>query len=829
MVLRWCVAAMVTTCLLGATGTAVRAQESERAWVRDVVVLLVGPFGGDARRVEGKSVRDVLDDIRPDLAEWSDIHAPAYDDELRQLPYYPRRVVGGCEYEGAPAKASPTWDRWQEMFGEPWQPNAEHGVGMNVNGDLITTPTSYYVWRMCHNNSRWHKYQKESILRHVRAHDADVIRQDNIGLPLGVSRAGGFCPSCSGAFREHLRERYDADELARMGIEDLAHFDPASYVRACGYLNEPERAMDDPLMREFVYFLNLSNLRAWQDIVNEVHDIDPTMPICGNQGPAGYSPYGSVIVGRPNDVIFLEHNSPWLYPESGFATLFKLERAAGLHRKPVWVWDFGYMDKINSTAGAELFMADCYASGCVPYLVTNNFIYTGGKSQIMPCSRPTYDRMVKYARFAREHRDLLARPGRTPARVGLVYSLPSFFFKRSGALNMGVHSAVYAEQMEHFAELGAVLRRGHIPYEVVIFGGPGELWEDAHVLEELDRYKVLLLPNVEAISDAQIAALRAFTADGGRLLASGRLAERDEFFAPRQAVTPRLDVVDLGDPSAVNAQTKVLKGAFHVLTLNQVQATPLTVTAWTKCVRVSGPTRGDYSLYIDQHFTDGTRKFAGCAPGATGTHDWQKLEIKIDPAKPLQELLIYLLLRGPQTGTAWFDDVSARVQGSDENLMPDPACSDPSAWTAYGDGFDIDAEVGRTAPGSIRIDLPAPQGGEANPFRRTAAEALEQALNGSRLLRTDAPTTVYVNPIRKGDELLIHLVNYDWDAVADKMHPVGPIRLEWALQSGDHTPSGATLASPDHADKWLGVTVEEGCVSLVVPKLNTWAIVRLML
>ena len=825
---RWQGAALIGAAVLIAATAPVQAQEEERAWVRDVVVLLVGPFGGDAARVEGKSVRDILEDIRPDLAEWSDIHRAPHAEELRELPYYPPNVVGGCEYEGAPVAENASWSRWQEMFGEPWQADAEHGVGVDVHGRLIERPGAYYRWRTCHNNPRWHQYQKESILQHVRAHDADVIRQDNIGIPMGVAHPGGFCEHCQEGFRQHLQHRHTAEELAAMGIADLAEFDAAAYMLEHDHLGKPQTALDDPLVREFIYFMYLSNLRAWQDIVDAVREIDPTMPICGNQGPAAYTAYGSVVVCRPNDVVFYEHNPAWEYPRSDSVAGFKLGRAAGLHRKPVWIWDFGRDEKLSSTAGAEVFMAECYATGCVPYLITNNFVGVGGgKTEIKPPSPQTYESMAKYARFAREHRELLASPGRTPAEVALVYSIPSFMYKQSGALRFPRSSGVHLAQRQHFEGFGLALRALHIPYEVAIFGGPKDLWDDSHVPAELDRYKVLLLPNVEAVSDEQIEALRAFAAAGGKILASGKLAERDEYFAPREGGAPELPVAHLGElPTQMKEET--LKGALQAVQLDPDQPRALTVTAWTKAEGVIGGTGGDYSLYLDQRFTDGTRSFGGCDPAAVGTHGWEKLEMKLEPGKALNKLMVYLLFRRNHSGTVWFDDVSVIEEGSQENSVRDAACSDPQAWEAYFEGFEWDAEVGHDAPGSLRITLVATPPQETEAFRQIAA-ALEEALPTPCRITTDAPPTVFVNPMRKGDELLVHLVNFDWDAAEDTMNLVGPITLDIALAQGEAAPAHATLASPDAVDAELTVTAEAGRARLTVPELTTWAIVRLKL
>ncbi|HHT26963.1 MAG TPA: hypothetical protein GXZ82_06940 [Firmicutes bacterium] len=70
------------------------------------------------------------------------------------------------------------------------------------------------------------------------------------------------------------------------------------------------------------------------------------------------------------------------------------------------------------------------------------------------------------------------------------------------------------------------LTRRHIPYDVIL---------DAHVtLEQLRRYKVVVLPNAACLSDAQIAALKAYVAEGGSVAASFETGRYDENGQPRE-------------------------------------------------------------------------------------------------------------------------------------------------------------------------------------------------------------------------------------------------------------------------------------------------------
>ncbi len=375
--------------LLLAASVAASARADEdinwRERVNDVVCLLVGPF--NAKSVpEGKTVEQILDDFRPDLAEWSVIHSPLYRKKLGARSDYPPRIVGGIEYEGAPhVTQSRFWRKWRAMFGAAWEPVERDGVGIGLDGRRVECPSAYYRWRMCHNNPRWHRFQKQSILDRVRGWDLAVMRQDNIGVPLGIAKRGGFCKWCKAAFRTFLQSRWSAEKLAALGVADPASFDVQKYFLAKGYDRMPHKAIGDPLAREFMLFLYRSNLDKWNDIVDSVRRINPNVAVCGNQGPAGLNPYSSILVSQKNDVIFLEHNLRWGYPHQNSCARFKLEQAAGRYRKPVWVWDFGYPERFESRAGAAIFLAECFANGAVPYLLMNNFA-GGGPNAIARAS-----------------------------------------------------------------------------------------------------------------------------------------------------------------------------------------------------------------------------------------------------------------------------------------------------------------------------------------------------------------------------------------------------------------------------------------------------------
>jgi len=76
-----------------------------------------------------------------------------------------------------------------------------------------------------------------------------------------------------------------------------------------------------------------------------------------------------------------------------------------------------------------------------------------------------------------------------------------------------------------------VLEREHVAYDVVIFGHPS-IWCDEDLAEQMARYDLLILPDVDCLSAQQIEALEAFVANGNKILFTGSLGTHDENLEP---------------------------------------------------------------------------------------------------------------------------------------------------------------------------------------------------------------------------------------------------------------------------------------------------------
>jgi len=101
-------------------------------------------------------------------------------------------------------------------------------------------------------------------------------------------------------------------------------------------------------------------------------------------------------------------------------------------------------------------------------------------------------------------------------------------------------------------------------------------------------------------------------------------------------------------------------GAFETLNLDQAVASPVYISGWSKSVDVGGTPNGDYSVYADLTFQDGTNLWAQTSNFGTGTHNWQRRHLVILPPKPLKSMNVYAIFRN-HPGKVWFDDFEAHA------------------------------------------------------------------------------------------------------------------------------------------------------------------------
>ena len=130
---------------------------------------------------------------------------------------------------------------------------------------------------------------------------------------------------------------------------------------------------------------------------------------------------------------------------------------------------------------------------------------------------------------------------------------------------------------------------------------------------------------------------------------------------------------------AQNAKVGGWAGARQAVVFDKPVNEPFAISGWSKAQEVSGTPDHSYAVYVDVIHADGSALFGQCAMFATGTHDWERAELVVTPAKPVAELRVYCLLRYAHTGTAWFDDLRiGPVRTPDVNWLDNADFEEPA-------------------------------------------------------------------------------------------------------------------------------------------------------
>ena len=182
----------------------------------------------------------------------------------------------------------------------------------------------------------------------------------------------------------------------------------------------------------------------------------------------------------------------------------------------------------------------------------------------------------------------------------------------------------------------------------------------------------------------------------------------------------RLFVCDNG------TDAKVHRGAGQAVQLNQDVPRPIVATAWSRAVGVGGTPDGNYSLYLDMVYTDGTPLWGQITPFKTGTHDWQQVRVVVMPAKPVRHVSFYMLLRGhsgratfrdprlyelrPPKGAAMFDGVPVEIVRPAHAGFKVRDVAAGSDFVAFADGKALGLKLEfdrlrRSAPGRVAARL----------------------------------------------------------------------------------------------------------------------------
>jgi hypothetical protein len=396
-----------------------------------------------------------------------------------------------------------TYVQWNTLMYETFfaeQPAARDWVQRDADGKPILLTYGYgqsYRYRPCFANPDYLAYLKRVVRYAVAEVHSDFLHFDNFDL--NPEPESCHCPHCLRAFHRHLETKYPTVEARRerFALDNLQFVQPPVWNRD----NPPEKisAIRDPIIQEWIDFRCQMMSDALGEIAAYAKSLNREVVIEVN--PHGITGGNRTLEAGLDHARFLKHTQVFwteegtmagLQPDGRLLSKIRSYKLARTYHNILFTY-------IN---GSPLAMAES--------LAFNQTIGFAGADPISPTMR-------RYIDFYRHNRALF-NATRDVAPVAVLRSYASLTYN-SPKTQL---SAILAEQ---------ALIEARVPFAIIF---------DEH-LADLSRFRALVLPDAECLSDAQLASIRAFVERGGGLVALGDSGAYDQW--RRQRPQPGLSAL----------------------------------------------------------------------------------------------------------------------------------------------------------------------------------------------------------------------------------------------------------------------------------------------
>ena len=321
----------------------------------------------------------------------------------------------------------------------------------------------------------------------------DFIHFDNFDL--NAEPDSCHCPHCVSGFRNRLKTKYSAVQLKeRFGFSRVDYINPPQWNA-----DNPPAKMQiiyDPALQEWIDF----RCQVMSDALKQMYDLVQSLnvDVALEINPGGITGRNSMWTGGADHQRLLKYtrsfwseegNEPELHPDGRLVTRVRSYKLAQAYSNVL----ITYVENDPLALGESL-----------------AFNQTIGYLGSAPLSTVTRE----YLDFYLKNRD--SYEGAEDAGNVAVYRSYASLAYNNADVQL---CTVLAEQ---------ALIQASVPFDLVFDDG----------LADLTKYKVLVLPNTECLSDEQIQTLHAFVSRGGSLVVIGQAGLYDEW--RRVRVTPGL-------------------------------------------------------------------------------------------------------------------------------------------------------------------------------------------------------------------------------------------------------------------------------------------------
>ncbi|MBN2294900.1 MAG: hypothetical protein JXM70_20905, partial [Pirellulales bacterium] len=367
---------------------------------------------------------------------------------------------------------------WELLFKE--KPEAKDWVQLDPQGKPVPYGQATYRYYWNRNHPQAVEYYKKIVRFAVEDIGADLIHFDN------YSSNTCYDPTSVRHFREYLRNTFTPQQLCKAGIKDV------------DTVHAPDADKKDTLLhRAWLDFSCKSLATSYHDMVRYAHSLRKDVLVECN-------PMGIHSRIRPP----VDHGRLLQAGEAYWDESMNVGMAGGSLQTRIRFYKIARrndnMGFNYTTTPLEMAESMAFNLDCVGAIL--EFEY----GEIHDRRNRPITKISPYVDFFRKRRDLL-RDAAVIADVAVLRSFPSLVFDKSK-----YPLATHAVEGQLIANRAC--------FQII--------YNDQ--LNELDRYRALVLAGCSAMSDEHVDAIRRYVHRGGTVCVQGPLATHNEWMMPRE-------------------------------------------------------------------------------------------------------------------------------------------------------------------------------------------------------------------------------------------------------------------------------------------------------
>jgi hypothetical protein len=413
--------------------------------------------------------------------------------------------------------------------GEPVTDLIEECVARDIHGrpchaHWVECPDrEHQCFYMDRNNPVWREYLKAVIRIQVDA-GADGIQLDEAELPMGAFQYGAcFCKDCMKGFRAYLQRLEPAKADSVLDGVDLETFHYGEWLLARGYDFRSNRE-STPLFGDYYAFQCLSIKKYFAELAGYARAYARSrgreIIVSGNF--FNLEPMYLALADDVDLVITEMRNTTYRQPEwYRYVAAFAGDKDVVVVENPYGGVVPELIDLLGKGRGYDLFRLSLFEAAAMGSNMSVPYGSWMG-SVIEDSFYAPHELASGIQAFLADHEQLFAR--RTVNEVAVVFGVESTR-ELIGKADVSDNTTNARDEsvVVPYRVVTKTLSDAAVPYDVVIWPD-GVTAPDRSSAEALLRYSTVILPDVFALTEGQVAAVEGYLAAGGTVVVTDRVA-----------------------------------------------------------------------------------------------------------------------------------------------------------------------------------------------------------------------------------------------------------------------------------------------------------------